>query len=497
MSNVAMPTDLPTAQAMIEQLQIALRESEREIVTLKHRLDVISRRMFGKRSEQLDPTELLFAMNEAKAEEKAAANNELGEPDGVEADPDKRKAKKGRSRHGRAVIPDAIPREVRRIDPESLDCPCCNQPMKQIGEEVSEVLEEVPAKRKVIRTVRPKYACGTCKEGVVVAPMPPSAIKRCKAGPGLLAKVAIDKYADHLPLYRQSQRFEREGIEISDRTLGGWLRQVAEVLGPIARAQWKSVMSSHVLGADETTVLYLEPGKRGSHKGYFCAYVGDRREVVFDFSTGRGGDSPLEALRRFGGAYLQVDGYQGYNESDRAYTNFRRVGCWAHARRKFFDERTTEPDACILMLSLIGRLYDIERKSREATFATNESRLGALHQARQGEGASVLARIRAQLETHKIDTLPKSPLGSAVRYVLNQWDTLTVYIEDPAIPIDNNQVERQMRAAAIGRKNWLFAGSKRAGRSAALFYSLINTCKLRNIDPHAWLVPSSFRCSRC
>jgi len=486
---IELPSDLAVAHALIEELHEHVHDLRDENEVLRDRLEKMSRRMYGKSSELLDASQRLLAFaaleREAAAEEKGADKEESDAP---EPKPTRGKNKKQRRHdHGRAPLPAHLPRDEQVIEPEDTTCPCCSQPMKRIGEETAEQLEYVPASYRVTRTIRPKYACGTCKEGVAVALAPSESIPRSKAGPGLLAHVVVSKYADHLPLYRQCEMLAREGITLSDSTLGGWIRQVSELLRPVAQAQWRSILDSHVLGADETTIRYLTPGKRGSSRGYLWAYRGDRDEVNFDFAPGRGGEVPLLALRDYEGAYLQVDGYVGYDPVVKLKAGMTRAGCWAHLRRKFHEAKATSPDRALLMLALIGQLYDIERELKDAEFEREDERRAALGVARTTRSRLVLDAIKEKLDEYSEDVLPKSPIGGAVGYAQRSWQDFEVYLEDPAIPIDNNRVEREMRAVAVGRKNWMFCGSRTGGKQAALLFGLIGTCKLQGVNPEAWL----------
>jgi transposase len=359
--------------------------------------------------------------------------------------------------------------------------------MKKIGEESAEQLEYVPASYRVKKTIRPKYACDQCKEGVAVALAPVDAIARCKAAPGMLAHIAVSKFADHLPLYRQCEMLQREGVTLSNRTLGGWIRQVADVISPIAQAQWRSIVDSHVVGADETTVRYLTPHMRGSKTGYLWAYLGDQNEVYFDFTAGRGGAEPMRVLRDYGGRYLQADGYTVYDSVVQTKPGVDIVGCWAHVRRKFIEARSSDPTAAMLMLAMISTLYRVEREVKDADISCEKQRQKMLLAARHEKSLPILGEIKDQLDALHGNVLPKSPIGKAVGYPIRRWRQLLRYTDDGAIPIDNNAVERQMRAVAIGRKNWMFCGSPQAGNAAGVMYGLLNTCKLQGVNSEAWL----------
>lgn len=455
-----------------------IAEQQSEIEDLKHRLDLHSRRLFGKSSEHLDDAQLQLAFEALEAER---PESDAGEETQVPAHT--RRRRKG---HGRAKFSEKIPRERREVDLDDTDCPCCHKPMKRIGEETSEQLDYQPATLRVIETVRPKYACGACKEGVHVAPAPSGPIAKGKAAASTLAHVAVSKYADHLPLNRQVWILGRQGVFLSKQTLCGWIRQVSGILEPVERAMWDSVLASNVLLADETPVKVLVPGRKHAKRGYLWAYVGDRNEVAFDFSMGRGSDVPIKALSGFDRGVLMADAYAGYNRFVRENSRVTRAACWAHARRYFFDAKEHDPSHALPILALIGQLYDVERVVTDATSSPGQ-RAAFAYVKRQELSKAIVGRIHDRLQQAQGQALPKSPMGKAVRYALAQWSELTRFLEDGEIPIDNNAAERQLRTVAVGRNNWTFCGSEAGGAWAARFYGLLNTCKLQGIDPFAWL----------
>jgi len=505
---VELPHDLRAAHAQILSLHEFIWKLQSENEQLRHRLDRMCRHMYGKRSEQVDPAQLAlaFAALEDDAEE-AGTGAESEKPDAKEkpktTPPRGKRRNKG---HGRNPFPEHLPREHRVIEPPPGSCTCatCQKPWTRIGEETSEYLEHVPASYKVIVTVRPKYAPAcTCEEGgVVVADMPPRPIEKSTAGSGLLAHVMVSKYADHLPLTRQSEILAREGIYISRQTLCDWVRQVAGLLDPIVRAMWTSVLASRVIHADETPVKVQdhtprregEPRRRRCRTGYLWAYIGDAGDVVFDFTPTRAGEGPKRALEAYTSGYLHVDAYVGYDAVFTPKPEVKELACWAHARRKFFDALGTSPEFALKMLALIGEIYGVERQAKKESDALGEDR-EALHARRfalrQQHSRPVLDRIKETLDTWSTDelfegVLPKSPLGRATSYALNNWDALERYLESGALNIDNNPVERELRGPAVGRRNWTFFGSEAGGQWAATLYSLVATCKRNGVNPEAW-----------
>ena len=389
-----------------------------------------------------------------------------------------------RKKRGSTKISKDLPRETRKIElPEAeRRCPCCNETMCKIGEEVSERLDYTPAVLKVLETRRDKYACKMHEEaGVLTPPVPVHPIEKGMATAGLLSQVLVAKYKDHLPLYRQSCIFARHGAELAESTLCDWVKSAAEMLQPIAAAVKASVLVSHVVQSDDTGITVLDPShQNGSRRSFLWAYVGDRDEVVFDFTLGRGREGPRDFLGEYRG-FLQVDAYAGYEVVFQT-GRVTEVGCWAHARRRFFDALDGEKEQAGNALAVLRRLYEIEREAKELGLDFTARR-----DLRQREAKPLLEALHPWLVALKPTVLPKSPLGDAIGYTLRQWDPLTRYLEDGRLAIDNNRVERQMRTVAVGRKNWMFAGSDEGARRAATIYSLICTCSLLDVEPWAYL----------
>ncbi|MCP4038116.1 MAG: IS66 family transposase [bacterium] len=475
---VELPTTLEAAHALIAELHEHVHDLRTENAQLKHELDQHAKRLFGKRSEKLDPAQLQLAyaaLNAAESKETDAADETKV--------PAHTRRKKG---HGRTKFSEDIPRERRVILPEDTTCPCCQEEMKPISEEISERLDYKPASVRVIQTVRPKYACGTCKEGVHAALAPAGPIPRAKATAATLAHVVVSKYVDHLPLTRQSSMLSRQGVEVSKQTLCGWIRQTSDLLGPVERAMWESVLGSRVLLADETPVKVLVPGRKTAKRAYLWAYLGDQDEVVFDFSMGRGGDAPIEALSAFQEGVLLADGYAGYDRLVRERPLVRRAGCWAHARRYFFEAKSTDASRALPVLALIRELYAVESDARSAA-KSEQDRTGLLSMWREERSREILMRIEDLLEEYRDQVLPKSPIGKAVGYARAQWNELRLFTTDGKIPIDNNATERAIRTVAVGRNNWTFCGSENGGAWAARLYGLLGTCRLQGKNPFDWL----------
>ena len=474
--NTDLPNDIPTLHRMVQQLLSNVNEQARQIVDLQTQLEWFKRHTFGRRSEKLDDNQLTLFEGVTDTEDQENASAESNPtPAGA--------AKKSKShRNGRRPLPDHLPRERIEYHPpkEDLICSCCGQAKQVMGEEITEELDYVPASFVVRQHARLKYVCKHCQEGVVIADLPPRPIEKGRPGTGLLAHVLTSKYADHLPLHRQEGILKRHGVDIHRSTMCDWVRECAHLLSPIVRYMKQVVLRSKVINTDDTPVPILDGSRTQTRKGYLWAYIGDKRTVVFDYTPTHSRDGPMAFLGNYAG-YVQADAYKGY---DAFFENgdATEVGCWAHTRRKFYDARTTDSRRAHEMLALIGRLYDIEREAKQ-----NELNASAVKELRQQHSKSILAEISPRLEGWSIEVLPKSPMGQAVGYARGQWEALNQYLHDSDLDIDNNLSERVLRTVAIGRRNWMFAGSDAGAERAAVIYSLIATCKLCHVDPFAYL----------
>ena len=465
--------DLPTARALIASLQEQLTTSQREVAALRHELDILCQRLFGKKSERVDPRQLKLAL-----EQLANEQGPLTEPVEMDSGETPVRGHTRRRPTGRRPLPAHLPQRRVEIDIAEEERQCaCGHTRTRIGEDVSEKLEYEPASFVVIETVRPKYACPHCHEGVVEAPAPPQAVEKSLAGEGLLAHVVVAKYVDHLPLHRLEGIFAREGIDLPRSTLCGWVADVAAALTPIGEQLRREIVATDYLQTDDTTITVLDD-RGGSFKGRVWTYLDPLTlQVVFDATTTHERDGPAAFLAAFRGA-LQADAYSGY---DGLYQSGRvvEIGCWAHARRRFVEAFMIDTSAA-LMIALIQQLYEVEQAA--ADFDPDARRA-----LRQEQSVPLLAKIDAERQALARTALPKSPLGDAVRYQTNQWTALQRYVEDGRLAIDNNRAENQLRLVAVGRKNWLFAGSFEGARRAALLYSLVQSCKLIGVPPFPYL----------
>ncbi len=467
-------TDLATAQALITTLREELTRTQRENAALRHQLDILCQRLFGKKSERVSPDQLRLAF--------AQLTNEPGPvTDPVEMDSGERPGRP-RRRHGRPTGRQPLPRSLSRhrieIDIAEADKRCaCGQLKTRIGESVSEKLEYVPASLRVIETARLKYACPACHAGVVEAPSPAQAIEKSLASEGLLAHVVVSKYVDHLPLYRLERSFLRQGVDLSRSTLCGWVADVAAALTPIGDELRRQVTAATYLQTDDTPVTILEPSG-GSRKGRLWTYLDPLgRQVVFDATPTHERDGPETFLTTFTGD-LQADAYTGY-DALYATGRIREIGCWAPARRGFVEALTTDVRAA-LMVALIQQLYQVERAAADLD-------ADARRDLRHADSIPLLAKIAAERDQLAHAVLPKSPLGDALRYLTNQWAALQRFVDDGRLAIDNNRAENQLCVVARGRKNWLFAGSFEGARRTALLYSLVQSCALADVPPFDYL----------
>jgi len=381
----------------------------------------------------------------------------------------------------RQALPANLPREIEIIDlPEDeKPCPCCGGERHVIGEAITEKLDYVPAQLKVLQTRRPKYACRSCAGEVAVAPLPPQAIEQGIAAAGLLAHVLVSKFVDHLPLNRQEAILRRDGIDIARSTLCDWVLACADLMKPVYLRLIEVIKGYDILHGDDTPVPLQAKGGTLTARawGYLAPEAG---LVAYEFTESRAGVYPQSWLRDWEG-YLVVDAYAGY---DRLFATptIKEVGCWAHARRKFFEVARLAKGKGLAheAVGRIGTFYHLDNQWRELS---HEER----RQRRQEEIGPLLDEFRRWIEAHYPKLLPQSPLAKAMGYVLKQWDALTRFLDDGRLPLDNNAAERALRPIALGRKNWLFAGSVRGGEAAAVILSLVESAKLQGKNPFAYL----------
>ena len=468
---------------MVVDLTAQLDAEQARRIKVEHLLREMLRARSGRKSEQLSQEQLTLFAAELKAEGvdiEALLDAGTDEPGGGgPASPGD--APKGKP-HGRRALPAHLKRERIEHDLEEAEkyCASCAQDLRLIGEESSERYEYVPAQMMVIEDVCKKYAC-SCT--VKTATKPSQPIEKSTAGAGLLTQVIVGKYADHLPLHRQGKIFRRWGVELSDQTMGGWMRQCAELLDPLYGRLKSFVLSSKVVGTDDTPVKVLDPNLPQTRKGRIWPYVGDRDHpaVVYDYTATRERAGPEKFLEDYRGN-LQADAYVAYDsfftEPDRGLVE---VGCWAHARRHFHNALESDRTHMSAVLAMIGQLYKVEKIGRERELRGEEMRL-----VREQGARPILDELKKYLQQIQEQVLPKSPAGQAVAYTLKNWTALTRYCDDGDLSIDNNATERSLRCIAVGRNNWTFFGSDNGGKTAAVLRSFVTSCELVKIDPFAW-----------
>lgn len=500
-----------TLLAEREQTILALRQDN---ALLQHRLKLLLRFSYGPRAERFDPRQLLLfglrvppiepvPMPAATSTAAAAADD-----DQVRAS-----APLPRKAHGRRRLPEHLPR-IRiehDLDEAGRACPCCGEARHKIGEQVSDQFEHIPCNFVVLQHARIKYACKNCNSGVCPRcdgnahidiadkPQQHSPVERSLAGPGLLAHVITCKLADHLPLYRIQQIFARQKVDVSRSTLCGWMLAASEVARPLYDLICQRVRGSAVLHTDDTPVPVMDEGH--CRTGRLWTYVGDEVHpyIAYDYTPTRSRDGPLAWLGRWSG-FLQADAYAGYDtlygQPIGGKDKVIEVACWAHCRRYFFDAQESDSARSAWMLGMIQQLYAVEKQAA-ASSSSSSSRTSSeqaldrdaqtrLH-LRQSQSCPILERIKLWLDEQRPQVLPRSPIGQAITYALNQWPALCVYSTDGRLSPDNNAAERALRRVALGRKNWLWAGTDESAMSHAVLWSLIASVQRHELDVQLYL----------
>jgi transposase len=443
-----------------------------EHVSLRHELDQLKRLVFGSRHERFIPAfpeeQLSLGLNTEQKEVTPGPAQKI-EYTRIKTTSNEK------INTGRMRLPADLPRERVVIEPlEDVTG------MEKIGEEVTEELERVPGKLFVRQYVRPKYARRD-GEGVVIGSLPARPIDKGIPGPGLLAQIIIDKYTDHLPIHRQQQRFEREGIKLPSSTLTDWIAAACVLLDPLYEALKKEVLSSNYLQVDETPIKVLDKNKKGTtHRGYQWVYHAPlKRMVLFDYREGRGREGPEECLKGFKG-WIQSDGYVVYDQLNSKQITL--LNCMAHGRRKFDEAIDNDFTKASYVLREMQKVYLIEREARQQSLS-HEQRF----QLRQEKAVPLLQELKSWMIENYKAVVPKSPIGQALHYCLERWDKLVLYTTNGMLEIDNNLVENAIRPVAVGRKNYLFAGSHNGAQRAAMLYSFLGICKINDINPFEWL----------
>jgi transposase len=452
-------------------------QSQLRIIALEQQLQQLQKMIFGSRHERFVPEEQNHAQLSLNiASEPVATASVMGTQKisyirhTVSVEP------KPLQHPGRMKLPENLRREEIIIEPAAETMGC-----KKMGEEITEVLEYQPGELYVKQYKRVKYA-RPGNAGILIGELPSRPLPKTMAGEGLLAQIVIDKYVDHLPLYRQMQRFERAGVRLPYSTLTEWVSATCELITPLFNALKAEVLQSGYLHADETPIKVIDKDKKGeTHRGYYWVYQNSIDKIVFfDYQEGRGREGPMEILANFKG-YLQTDGYAAYNIFDKK-PGITLLHCMAHARRMFNEALDNDYERASYALEEIQKLYTIERISKE-----NNLNFEEMKAIRCLKSAPVLKGLFRWMQQQYIHVLPKSAIGKALAYSLERWDHLSLYITDGKLNIDNNPVENSIRPVALGRKNYLFAGSHEAAKRSGMLYSLLGTCKMHSIEPYGWL----------
>lgn len=532
------PVELPDDPGLLKQINRELLELvsklQRQNDSLQHQLEQFRRRLYGQKSERFDPNQPLLFPELAQSDgSNGAVDTPASQPTAEDAAPEKK-----RKSHGRNGLNPKLRRErhVYELPEAERQCPQCHATCQKFGEDVSEQLDYVPASLFVHQHVRCKYACPHCHDRVVVADKPEQPIAKGLPGAGLLAQVVVSKYADHLPLHRLERIFARHGVELARSTMCDWMKRCADLLRPLYDRMVSLVLLSKSVHTDDTKVPHQDPDNPGkTTSARLWVYLGDDEHPfnVFDFTLTWSRDGPRKFLTerlelpdgtisKFQGI-LQADALSGY-DGVCAELGIVRGGCWAHARRHFWDARDSDPARAAEAMARIRRLYAVEdeiRETIETALVAKKQSQGMITDGSRPEAAgddtrpdvaplddvrldaaeveAIRLRLRQEkavpeltslchwLKEQQPPVLPKSPIGQAIAYALNHWESLLLYTQHGFLAIDNNAAERALRAIAVGRNNWLFVGSQTGGHTAAILFTMTSTCRRLNVEPFAYL----------
>jgi transposase len=485
-------TDYKALYEQSQSLVVALQKQDEEqrllIQSLQLQLTELKKMIFGSKGEKF-----IACPNTNVVQPDLFGDDKLGEHTVIKTTLIKSFEKKQTTfivnHPGRNPLPDTLRREVITLQPnEDVST------LKQVGKEVKEILEYKPGELFVKQIIRPEYikpsADGlTAKR--VIAPLPAVALEKSIAGASLLTHLLVSKFVDHQPVYRQLEIFKRQNVTINHSTVSGWIKDAVALVEPIYNLHCKDVLNTNYLNADETTIKVLDKDKKArpngssgrgtTHQGYYWVYYDTQRKLaLFDYQPGRGALYPKAMLHNFKG-YLQTDGYDAYETFDKV-NGITTLCCWAHARRKFYEALEYDKYYGQMLLGQVQSLYKIEDWCRDHHYTPEQ-----IKAYRQQYAVPILENMHDNLQEFLSKTLPKSPLGKAITYTLKRWEKLCLYTSNGILQIDNNLVENSIRPVALGRKNYLFAGSHERAQDAAMLYSLFATCRLHNINPEQWL----------
>lgn len=468
-------------RARVEEHKKSAAEHKDTIAALEHRVAMLSKWLWGPRTEKrpkdlpseareswLPFADLLEAAQRVADQHGAHGSVEIEAPKTVRT-PSRR----------RSAFPEHLPRVRTTIEVAERDRICCGQPMSEMGLELTRELERVEC-AVVHEIARKKYCCRLCQEHVLTAPSPTRPIEGGLLGIGWLAHLLVERFGHHMPYHRLEKKYASEGLALSRTVLCRSALEAAELLEPVYGALRAEAVAHDVCFADETSVKVQDSKGGGSRKAQMWLYASKAGDHVFDYHESRGRESPAAVLEKFRG-YLHDDGYAVY-ESALDPEKVKHVACWAHVRRKFVDAEATDRALSREAVATIARLYAIDAEARE-----RELGVAALAALRAERAPAILAGFKEWLDVRKTQVLPQSPMGRAIQYALGRWEALQRFLDDGRLELDNNRAERALRAVAVGRKNWIQIGNERGGKTAAVFYSLVATCKARGIDPKTYL----------
>lgn len=486
-----LPDDVDALKEIISNLSKLTKEYKQEIQYLEEKNNFLLQKLFGRKSEKLTPEDNIQGRLFDETEVFSAPDRDESEE---EPEPVTVVSSHTRKKRGRKPLPETLPRVdvIHDIPEEEKHC-ACGCEMKRIGEDVSEKLDMVPAKIQVIRHIRYKYACKNCEGSesdeapVKIAPLPSQIIPQGIVTPGLLAWVLVSKFCDAIPFYRQEKLFARIGVELSRATFCNWAILAHRGCDRMLELMMDDVISSPLVGMDETTVQVMnEENRKNTTKSYMWVSRGgteDRPIILFRYNPTRGEDFANSEFKNYEGI-IQTDGYQGYNTLGRKQKVIH-AGCWAHVRRKFVEASTNTKDNNSFansMISMIKKLYEVESEIREKKYGDEK-----ILEFRGKVSRPVVEKIGELLEKHRHSIAPKSLTGKAISYTIDLWPKLSVYLDNPIVPIDNNLVENAIRPFVVGRKNWLFSGSPNGAHASAAIYSIIESAKANGLEPYWYL----------
>jgi transposase len=487
MDATALPDDIDLLKQMVAELLASVGKYEKRVGRLQHHIDQLLRDRYGRKSERLEDIDpkLLLPFLQEHVKEQAASDKE--QQSQSKEEPATEAITYRRNKPKRKPLPADLPREKIEYDLDESQkvCDCCGEQLERIGSETSEQLDYVPAVLKVIEHIRYKYACKHCEQRVVTATKDHQPIEKGIPAAGLLAHVVVSKYVDHLPLYRLEGIFRRHDIDITRSTMCGWAGSCAELLEPLYTLMAQEVLQSKVINTDDTPVRVQDKTlDKKTRTGRLWIYCGDKSHPynVYDYTANRSREGPEKFLADYKQGYLQADAYAGYDVIfDEAGRDVKELLCWAHARRKFYEARKHAPQLSHTAIAWIKMLYNIEKQIKELPAHQKQA-------MRQKKSVPILTDFKKWLEEITPEqALPQSPIRGAINYALTGWEALCRYSEDGDFAIDNNVAERQMRPIAVGRKNWLFFGSDRGGRTAAILSSIAQSAKRHNLNAYAYL----------